>query len=64
LPSFGAPGCLSNRAVAMLWTAALQALVATKELVAQDALDEAGKPKLPANFHGTGTRKGTRRSRS
>ena len=37
----------------MLWTAALQALVATKELVAQDALDEAGKPKLPANFHAT-----------
>ena len=36
----------------MLWTAALQALVA-KELVAQDALDEAGKPKLPANFHAT-----------
>ena len=37
----------------MLWTAALQALVATKDLVVRDALDEAGKPKLPANFHAT-----------
>lgn len=36
----------------MLWTAALQALVA-KELVVRDALEEAGKPKLPANFHAT-----------
>ena len=36
----------------MLWTAALQALVA-KDLVVRDALDEAGKPKLPANFHAT-----------